>query len=290
MAERFPELKGDWRLTPDSNIGLLAEPLKRAVLSPILNLYKTPDGSPSLLTQLRFGEIVHILAEKEDPTGTWYYLQAERDGYCGWTPSHTMNEAHEGEGQIAFVNAMQTHLYAKPDLKSPATGPIPQHSRLVLTGEESEAWSQVSTGYWAYSPHVSPLKENTSDQIEGFISSAKRYLHAPYLWGGISAGGLDCSALIQNALYAIGEPCPRDSDMQAKVLGKTVSDHFEPAICQTGDLIFWDGHVGIVSAPNTLLHANAHHMAVAEEELDSAVSRIKAKAFGDVTAIKRRFT
>jgi cell wall-associated NlpC family hydrolase len=126
--------------------------------------------------------------------------------------------------------------------------------------------------------HLTPLKARAGD----FVTVAEMFLNAPYLWGGKTALGLDCSGLTQAALQAAGIPCPRDSDMQELSLGKPVA----LADMRRGDLIFWKGHVAIARDPESLIHANAHHMMVAIEPASEAVARIKA-AGSEITAVKR---
>ena len=111
---------------------------------------------------------------------------------------------------------------------------------------------------------------------------AERCLGAPYQWGGRESLGLDCSGLVQQALYACAKACPRDSDQQAE-LGSPV----DAAALERGDLVFWKGHVAIVTGDNAIIHANAHHMMVAHEPLDAAIERIRAAGAGEPTAYRR---
>jgi cell wall-associated NlpC family hydrolase len=105
------------------------------------------------------------------------------------------------------------------------------------------------------------------------------------LWGGKSSLGIDCSGLVQVSMNAAGLPCPRDSDMQQAALGRLL-DANEPRDLRRGDLIFWKGHVAIVRDADTIVHANAFHMATAIENTHDAIARIEA-AGSDVVAIRR---
>jgi cell wall-associated NlpC family hydrolase len=126
--------------------------------------------------------------------------------------------------------------------------------------------------------HLAPL-----DRVEpDFVAVAERFLGTPYLWGGKTNNGVDCSGLVQVALAACGMPCPRDSDMQERALGAPVA----LADSRRGDLLFWKGHVAIVRDAATLLHANAFHMMVAVEPIAEALARIEA-AGSPVTSVKR---
>jgi cell wall-associated NlpC family hydrolase len=151
---------------------------------------------------------------------------------------------------------------------------------LVAVGGEADGLAETDAGFIP-ARHLAPLDQAASDWVE----VATRFLGTPYLWGGRTSLGLDCSALIQLALAAARIPCPRDSDMQASRLG-TAIDHSDPARLDRGDLLFWQGHVGIVLGDGQLLHANGHHMETAIEPLDTAIARI-AQAGLPVTGARR---
>ncbi len=152
-------------------------------------------------------------------------------------------------------------------------------SQVQVTGER-DGFQRIQTGHYIPSQHLMPIKARFSDPV----GIADLFLGTPYLWGGCSRWGIDCSGLVQTSLLACGIDCPRDSDQQFAALGEDVP---EDAPLQRGDLVFWRGHVGILSSDTMLLHANAHHMAVAYEPLEEAVERIGAREFGAVTAIRR---
>jgi cell wall-associated NlpC family hydrolase len=132
------------------------------------------------------------------------------------------------------------------------------------------------------SSHLQPTTQYESD----FVAVAERFLGAPYLWGGKTALGLDCSGLVQISLAAAGISVPRDTDVQAREIGTNLPLD-EPLDLRRGDLVFWKGHVGIMCDAETLLHANAHHMLVARESFAEAHARILAKSFGPVIALRR---
>ena len=146
----------------------------------------------------------------------------------------------------------------------------------LSVAQEAGKFVELADGGFIYGAHITPLAQTQKD----WIGVARRFIGAPYFWGGRESGGLDCSALVQLALNACGLACPRDTYMQEAVLGTEVTN------AETGDIVFWKGHVGFISGPDTLLHANAHHMAVVEEPLAAACARI-AETDGPVTSLRR---
>ena len=145
---------------------------------------------------------------------------------------------------------------------------------------EREDYLRIQTGHFIPRPHLQPLKARYGDPV----GVADLFLGSPYLWGGNSRGGIDCSGLVQIALLSCGRTCPRDSDQQREALGRELG---RSDTAERGDLIFWDGHVGLMANDQILLHANAHHMAVAYEPLAEAAARIEASGGGQITARKR---
>ncbi|WP_112321069.1 C40 family peptidase [Oceanibium sediminis] len=244
------------------------------VHAPLLDVFGKPDGSGGLTTQLLFGEWVEVF-DSDAATGlSW--VQNATDGYVGYVETAGLGPVTDRATHRVATLAAQ--IYDAPALKSRPRATLPYGARLA--GGESAvdcgaSFTQTPLG-WVPGGQLAPL-----DAATDFVAEARRFLGAPYLWGGRSAQGLDCSALIQLPLWAAGVDCPRDSDMQ-EAIGQAVSTPDRP-----GDIVCWKGHIGIVTAPNRLLHANAHHMAVAEEPLDRAIARIRANGGGEVTAIRR---
>ncbi len=233
----------------------------RVSVTPILD---APGGGRE--RELLFGQRFCVLDEKDGHA----YGFAGRDSYCGWVP-----KADLGLNELATHRVAVRETYAKPTPVLKRTDPaMPLYlgSGVLVAGEEN-GWARIDgVDGPAYCPagHLRPADEPAADPV----AVALLFLGTPYLWGGNSGRGVDCSGLVQAAMLACGIACPGDSDQQAEALGDEI-DPDAPRL--RGDLWFWVGHVGILSAPDTLLHANAHRMMVAEEPLEEAIARIAAK-------------
>jgi cell wall-associated NlpC family hydrolase len=177
------------------------------------------------------------------------------------------------------VRVPRTFVYPRADIKVPPLSWLPMGAQ-VAGRTHDERFVVTETGGFVIARHVAPIGAHAGD----FVGAAESFLHVPYLWGGKTGIGLDCSGLMQVALAAAGRPAPRDSDMQERELGVLLNDD---RALRRGDLVFWKGHVGVMRDGETLLHANGHHMQVASEPLAEARARILARDGGDVTAIKR---
>ncbi|HEY9452373.1 MAG TPA: NlpC/P60 family protein, partial [Bradyrhizobium sp.] len=175
------------------------------------------------------------------------------------------------------VTALRTLAFPSEDIKAPPLAELPMGAAVAVSRQD-ERFAITAAGWHIPAAHLAPVKARQSD----FVAVAEKFLGTPYLWGGKTSLGLDCSALVQVSLQAAGVPCPRDSDMQELALGKLSS----LSSLRRGDLVFWKGHVAIARDGDTLIHANAHAMAVAIEPAAAAVTRIKA-ADSDVTSVKR---
>jgi NlpC/P60 family/Bacterial dipeptidyl-peptidase Sh3 domain len=240
------------------------------VQQPMANITDGPRGRR--VSQLLFGE---IFRELETYDG-FSFGQAERDGQVGYVLSGAMASPEE---PTHWVTAPATHLYPKAHLKVPPEVSIFFGSPVKVVAER-DAHMRIHTGHFIPRPHLQPIKARFADPA----GVADLFLGSPYLWGGNSRWGIDCSGLVQMALLACGIPCPRDSDQQT-TLGRDLF-HGEPLV--RGDLVFWDGHVGFMANERMLLHANAFHMSVAYEPLKDAAARIDTSGGGAITA-RRRF-
>jgi cell wall-associated NlpC family hydrolase len=172
-------------------------------------------------------------------------------------------------------------MFPGASIKLPPTCSVPFGARVAVTGAV-ERFAILKDGGYIPGKHLVPLKAVERD----FVEVAERFLGTPYLWGGRTTLGVDCSGLVQAALNAHGVACPRDTDMQERAIGKAIFPNADLSDLERGDLVFWKGHVAIVRDPQTLIHANAFHMAVAYEPLHEAIARIR-ESDGRPTSIRR---
>lgn len=247
----------------------------RQVVAGVVPLRKEPRHDAPLETELLFGETVTVYEEREG----WAWAQADGDSYVGYAAAEALSPAVNRTTHR--VASLRTFLYPAPDIKAPPLDMVSMNA-LVSVQAENGRFSQLAGGQFVTSAHVAPLGAAESD----FVDVAERFLGTPYLWGGRTSIGVDCSGLIQLSLHAAGIECPRDTDMQEARLGQPLPDPRDQSSFQRGDLIFWKGHMGVMIDDDRLLHANAHHMAVAIEPVGEAIARIAANE-GPVTSVRR---
>lgn len=238
-------------------------------------LRRTPELDASLDTEALFGERVMVYAE--DGEG-WCWGQLAADGYVGYLPQQAL--ALPGPDATHRVAALRTFVFPGASIKAPPMTALSLGSRVAVARfDRGFAW--LASGGCIPQQHLASADSHEAD----FVCVAERFVGVPYLWGGKTSLGLDCSGLVQIALNGAGHPCPRDSGMQERALGAALPAGERIALAR-GDLIFWKGHVAIVRDADTLMHANAFHMAVAVEPIAAAIARIAA-AGGTVTSIRR---
>jgi cell wall-associated NlpC family hydrolase len=245
--------------------------LKR-VAAPVAALRREPRLDAMQLSQCLCGEDVTVL----DDTAGWSWVKLKRDAYVGYVESRSLMVAAAPVTHEVAVPA--TLFFLQPDIKSQPAQPLPLLARLAITGENGN-FAEVAGGGFAIKRHLRPINSGLGD----FVDVAERFLFVPYLWGGKTMQGIDCSGLLQISLQAVGQEVMRDSDMQEASLGTQLKPTEK---LRRGDLVFWPGHVGIMADSETLLHANAHHMMVAIEPL-SAVKARSETAGKPVRSVKR---
>jgi hypothetical protein len=252
-AARF--VQGEEREVIDAQAPVRAEP--------------APDAP--LVTEALMGERVTIYDFNDEG---WAWGQLADDSYVGWLPSNALLAPRSTATHK--VSALRTFAFPGPSIKLPPTVMPPLGAKLTVLREQ-DRFAVSPVGFLPAS-HLAPLDQRETD----FVAVAERFLGTPYLWGGKTNYGLDCSGLVQVALTACGIRFPRDSDMQERALGTPI----DMKNVRRGDLVFWTGHVAIVRDEKTFLHANAFHMAVAIEPIADAIARIAA-AGSEVTSVKR---
>lgn len=245
----------------------------RAGMAP---LRRRPGAGEPLDAQLVRGDEVTIYAR--DSNG-WVWLQNKRDGYVGYAPENALSDDIEETTHRVIV--LRTFVYPEPDMKKPPLLNLPLAAEVTVKDRVGH-FSAIGDGEWIWTAHLAPKHDNATD----FVAVAEACIGAPYLWGGNTPDGIDCSGLVQTALRLVNHAAPRDSDQQEKSLGSPLPvaamDQYK-----RGDLIFWKGHVGIMCDADTLLHANGQHMLVVKEPLKEAIARIAAKNGGPVTSARR---
>jgi cell wall-associated NlpC family hydrolase len=254
--------------------------VERRVVAPSTPLRPHPSPEATIDTEALMGERVTVFDEHEG--FAWGQLAA--DGYVGYLPAEALGDADPEPTHR--VKALRTFVYPGPNLKLPHRCHLSLGAAVAVIehglGGDGE-WARIGDTRFVFAGHLAPLDRHEPD----FAAVAERFIGTPYLWGGKTSLGLDCSGLVQLALDAAGLKAPRDTDLQERALGAPVALAPDLSGLRRGDLIFWKGHVGVMLDAENLLHANGHHMAVAVEPLAEAEARIRRKSFGPIVSVKR---
>lgn len=240
---------------------------------------REPSPEAPLDTEALHGERVTVY---DDNGEGWCWGQLGSDGYVGWMPTNAL--CQPGPSPTHRVTALRTFIFPVRSIKAPPLDALPMGSRVAVNPNQRDGsgdLTDLASGFCIPTRHLAPLDSTEPD----FVAVAERFVGVPYLWGGKTSLGIDCSGLVQTALTACGIGCPRDSDMQERALGAPLSTD-DAAGWRRGDLIFWEGHVAIVRDERSIVHANAFHMAVAIEPTEEALRRI-ADAGSRPVSVKR---
>lgn len=263
----------DRRLNLPANVSGVGR--SATISSPVVNMKAKPESSLGIDTQLLLGAPVRVFQEEND----WALVQADADGYVGYVEAGQLDYSEPAATHHVIVP--RTFTYAGPDMKNLSVDALSLGSRVFIKSNEETRgthYSSMTKSVSIFSNHLAPVDRFLSDPV----TVAETLLHTPYLWGGASAFGIDCSGLVQLCFAICGIKVLRDTDMQAATFGLPIDKNE----LQRGDLIFWKGHVALYRGDSTIIHANGHSMTVAIENMDAAISRI-AYLYGEPVSYRR---
>ncbi|CAK0774677.1 NlpC/P60 domain-containing protein [uncultured Gammaproteobacteria bacterium] len=270
-----PDLAADWLAgMVESSRYVVGEPQR--VRIGWTDVRDDPELTAPRISQVLFGERFTVYDRRDH----WAWGQADSDGYAGWVEAAALGLEPGAHPPSHRVAVRLTHLYPQPDLKTGPVAVLPLSAAVTVIGD-SNGFAELACGGWVFARHLVAIGQPESD----FVSVAGGLLGTPYLWGGRTAEGIDCSGLVQLALAMTGRAAPRDSDMQRRELGRAVDCGAE-LVLRRGDLVFFPGHVGLMADGVHLLHATAAVMAVTVEPLAQVMERV-ARTGGGLLAVRR---
>ncbi|PWU75272.1 peptidase P60 [Ochrobactrum sp. POC9] len=237
------------------------------VSASVVDLRAEPRMDSGPQTQMIFGDHVRVFEEMDG----WSWVQAERDGYTGYVSSAALEQPAGIETHLVIVP--RTFVYPGADLRFPHTKALSLGSRVRIVGAaetRGTEYALLESGEALIASHLAPIGEHAAD----YVAVAETLLHTPYLWGGTSGFGIDCSGIVQLCMWVAGRKVLRDSDMQQNTLGEIIEPDATYSNLKRGDLVFWKGHVAICASPDMLIHASGHTMTVTLEPLQDAIKRI----------------
>ncbi|MEM7427858.1 MAG: C40 family peptidase [Pseudomonadota bacterium] len=256
------DLAADW-LEGQVEAAAFVAGTRMQVCAPVADVRRRPASDAPLDTQALCGELVTVY--ETSPEG-WAWGQLERDGYVGYLSAGALMP--EVDEATHWVSAHWSFTYPEPDIKTQPVEQIPFGARVRVEDATGE-FCRLSNYRFVWARHLLPAGEVLPD----FVSTCESFAGTPYLWGGMSAWGFDCSGLVSTAFRAAGHEAPRDSDMLETGFGEDLGAFGECEL-QRGDLVFWKGHVGVMCDREMLLHCNGYHMRTVAEPLAEAVERI----------------
>jgi cell wall-associated NlpC family hydrolase len=249
------------------------------IVAPVADLLSEPRPDAGLNTQLLFGDHVAVFEEAEG----WAWVQAERDGYVGYVSGGFLGP--RGDEQTHVVSAPRSFVYPGPDLKLPRLGALSLGSAVTVRDfaeVRGTRYALLATGGAMIASHLRSIDQMSDD----YVAVAEMLLMTPYLWGGATAFGIDCSGLVQLAMRMAGRDVLRDTDMQAATIGEALEPGSDHSGLRRGDLVFWKGHVAVMLDERSIIHANGHTMLVSCEGLGEAIKRI-GYLYGGPTGFRR---
>lgn len=242
---------------------------------PVVSIKGRPGRAASQTAELLFGEEFTVYETREG----WAWGQRASDGYIGYVRASALEDAGAEPGHI--VAALIAPVFTRAHFKAPVARSLSINCPVRIRGTEGE-FRRLAGGGWLHQAHLAAR----GDMAPDFVAVAEEFRGLPYIWGGNSGLGVDCSGLVQAALRRAGRSCPRDTDMQEGELGRALETR-DPGAFRRGDLVFFPGHVGIVTAPGRLLHASSRWMRVLDEALDSVLARLRQEHAEPITAVRR---
>ncbi len=261
-----PDL-ADERLTGRVEAARFTAGTAMQVSASVVDLRAEPRMDSGPQTQMIFGDHLRVFEEMDG----WSWVQAERDGYTGYVSSAALEQPAGTETHLVIVP--RTFVYPGSDLRFPHTKALSLGSRVRIVGAaetRGTKYALLESGEALIASHLAPIGDHAAD----YVAVAETLLHTPYLWGGTSGFGIDCSGLVQLCMWVAGRTVLRDSDMQQNTLGEITEPDATYSNLKRGDLVFWKGHVAICASPDMLIHASGHTMTVTLEPLQDAIKRI----------------
>lgn len=272
--------RADARLKGKVEAARFVDGVARRVTALSAPMKRVPRPDAALDSEVLHGEVFRVFEETADG---WSWGQLDSDSYVGYVPSNALGSLAPEPTHV--VTALRTFVYPAPDLKLPNRGALSLGACLTPGGEvetRGTLYRLLADGSAVIAAH---LQDRDAPPAPDFVAVAERFLETPYLWGGRTSLGLDCSALVQLSLMAAGKSAPRDTDLQERTIGVPVDGGYQGTL-ERGDIIFWRGHVGILLDRKRLIHASGHHMVVVVEPLAEAIGRI-ARRSGAPTSVRR---
>jgi cell wall-associated NlpC family hydrolase len=247
--------------------GRYTAPLPMIAARPHTPLSTEPDAAAPAVSELLHGEAFDVYDIQSDRMNNdWAFGRTLHDGYTGWLPLAALADPPEAPAPAHLITARSAPVFARPDIKAPILHHLPMGAQIHAV--PSARFLALAGGGHVHKAHVAP--HAALHQILAPLAIARLFADAPYVWGGRTPNGVDCSGLVQSALAACNIPCPRDSDQQRGSLGTRI----DPADAQAGDIAFFPGHVGFLTAQGHIFHANAHWMRTMEEPLADVLARL----------------